>query len=106
MTSLAKIANSGPVTASGSSSRLIAFPTPPVPREPAHPEPSFHAPSLRPADIARRQSMAWPGLSVDNVQVTRHEPFEYEFRAPFHVAITPTDASNRQRRCWRCRRAR
>jgi len=86
MISLAKIAPSGPAAASGTSSRLIAFPTPPVPREPAHPEP-FRAPSLRPADIARRQSMAWPGLSVDNVQVTRHEPFEYGFRAPFHVLI-------------------
>ncbi len=92
MTSLAKIATSGPAAPSGSSSRLIAFPTPPVPREPAHPESAF-APSLRPADVARRQSMAWPGLCTDNVQVTRHEPFEYEFRGPFHLLIAYERAS-------------
>ena len=92
MTSLAKIAASGPA-ASGASSRVIAFPTPRAPCEPAHPEPAFHAPSLRPADVARRQSMTWPGLCVDNVQVTRHEPFEYEFRAPFHLLIAYERAS-------------
>ncbi|HEX9489087.1 MAG TPA: hypothetical protein VF930_02310, partial [Stellaceae bacterium] len=37
--------------------------------------------------------MAWPGLGADNVQVTRHDPFEYEFRAPFHVLIAYERAS-------------
>src|SRR5258708_40203836 len=77
MTSLARIATSGPA-ASDTSSRVIAFRTP---RAPVHPEPAFDRPSLRPADIARRQSMAWPSLCAVNVQVTRHDPFEYEFRA-------------------------
>jgi len=89
MTSLARIATSGPA-ASDTSSRVIAFRTP---RAPVHPEPAFDGPSLRPADIARRQSMAWPSLCAVNVQVTRHEPFEYEFRAPFHVLIAYEHAS-------------
>lgn len=55
--------------------------------------PAFPAPSLRPADIARRQSAAWSGLGADSVQVTRHEPFEYEFRAPFHLLIAYERAS-------------
>ena len=93
MTSLARIAPSEPTAASGRSSRVIAFPTPPAQREPAHPEPFFDGPSLRPADIARRQSMGWPGLGADNVQVTRQEPFEYEFRAPFHLLIAYERAS-------------
>src|SRR5258708_38195269 len=89
MTSLARIATSGPA-ASDTSSRVIAFRTP---RAPVHPEPAFDGPSLRPADIARRQSMAWPGLGAVNGQVTRHEPFEHEFRAPFHVLIPYEHAS-------------
>jgi AraC family transcriptional regulator len=90
MTNLAKIATSGPAAASGTSSRVIAFP---APREPAPLESSFQAPSLRPADIVMRQSMAWLGLAVENVHVTRHEPFEYEFRAPFHLLIAYERAS-------------
>jgi AraC family transcriptional regulator len=92
MTSLAKIANSG-AAASGASRRVIAFPSLRAPCEPAQTEPAFQAPSLRPADVARRQSMTWPGLCVDNVQVTRHEPFEYEFRAPCHLLIAYERAS-------------
>ncbi len=55
--------------------------------------PSLPAPSLCPADIARCRSAAWQGLGADSVQVTRHEPFEYEFRAPFHVLIAYERAS-------------
>src|SRR5258708_14289669 len=89
MTSLARIATSGPA-ASDTSSRVIAFRTPGAP---VNPEPAFDRPSRRPADIARRQSMAWPSLCAVNVQVTRHEPFEYEFRAPFHLLIAYEHAS-------------
>src|SRR5260221_11365399 len=92
MTSFAGTPPGGPA-ASGTSSRAITFCRPRAPREPVHPEPAFDGPSLRPADIARRQSMAWPGLGADNVQVTRHDPFEYEFRAPFHLLIASERAS-------------
>lgn len=91
-TSAAEIALSEPAAASGTSNRVIVFPVPRAP-VPAHLEPSFQAPSLRPADIVRRQSMAWAGLSAENVQVTKPEPFEYEFRAPFHLLIAYERAS-------------
>jgi AraC family transcriptional regulator len=41
-----------------------------------------------PSEIVRRHSAAWPGLLVETVQVLRHTPFEYGFRAPCHLLIT------------------
>src|SRR6266851_6265771 len=90
--SAAKVAISEPAAASGTSNRVIVFPAPRAP-VPAPLECSFQAPSLRPADIVRRQSMAWAGFSAENVQVMRDEPFEYEFRAPFHLLIAYERAS-------------
>jgi AraC-like DNA-binding protein len=86
MIGLANVATSAPAAPSGNSTNLIAFARRVQP-EPAHPVPSFEGPRLRPADIARRQCMAWRCLAAENVLVTRHEPFEYEFRAPFHLLI-------------------
>src|SRR6267143_5930720 len=40
-----------------------------------------------PSEIVRRHSAAWSGLHVDTVQVMRHTPFEYGFRAPCHLLI-------------------
>jgi AraC family transcriptional regulator len=40
-----------------------------------------------PAKIVRRHSAAWPGLHVETVQVMQHSPFEYGFRAPYHLLI-------------------
>ncbi len=40
-----------------------------------------------PAEIVRRHSAAWPGLRVETVQVMQHRPFEYGFRAPYHLLI-------------------
>jgi AraC family transcriptional regulator len=40
-----------------------------------------------PAEIVRRHSAAWPGLHVETVQVMQHRPFEYGFRAPYHLLI-------------------
>jgi AraC family transcriptional regulator len=90
--SAAELAISEPAAASSTVNRVIVFPAPRAP-VPAPLESSFQAPSLRPADIVRRQCMAWPGLVIENVQVTRHEPFEYEFRAPFHLLIAYERAS-------------
>ena len=67
---------------------------------PAHPIAEYHPPAwlhpdpearavvdYSPAEIVRRHSAAWPGLHVETVQVTRHKPFEYGFRAPCHLLI-------------------
>ena len=40
-----------------------------------------------PSEIVRRRSAAWSGLHVETVQVMRHTPFEYGFRAPCHLLI-------------------
>jgi AraC family transcriptional regulator len=40
-----------------------------------------------PSEIVRRHSAAWSGLHVETVQVMRHTPFEYGFRAPCHLLI-------------------
>src|SRR5580765_3998727 len=40
-----------------------------------------------PSEIVRRHSAAWSGLIVETVQVMRHRPFEYGFRAPCHLLI-------------------
>src|ERR1700687_4451710 len=40
-----------------------------------------------PSEIVRRHFAAWSGLHVETVQVMRHTPFEYGFRAPCHLLI-------------------
>src|SRR5258708_38323833 len=40
-----------------------------------------------PSEIVKRHSAALSGLLVETVQVTRHKPFEYGFRAPCHLLI-------------------
>ncbi len=42
---------------------------------------------ISPSGIVRRHSAAWSGLHVETVQVMRHTPFEYSFRAPCHLLI-------------------
>ena len=42
---------------------------------------------ISPPEIVRRHSTAWSGLNVETVQVMRHMPFEYGFRAPYHLLI-------------------
>ncbi|HEV7602713.1 MAG TPA: AraC family transcriptional regulator [Bradyrhizobium sp.] len=42
---------------------------------------------ISPPEIVRRHSAAWSGVHVETVQVTRHTPFEYGFRAPCHLLI-------------------
>lgn len=40
-----------------------------------------------PPDIARRRIAIWSGIQTDAVDVIRHAPFEYGFRAPRHLLI-------------------
>src|ERR1700716_1060571 len=42
-----------------------------------------------PSEIVRRHSAAWSALHVETIQVMRHTPFEYSFRAPCHLLIAP-----------------
>jgi AraC family transcriptional regulator len=57
---------------------------------PGRPIPDIESRSLvdiSPPEIVRRHSKAWSGLYAETVQVTRHTPFEYGFRAPCHLLI-------------------
>src|ERR1700682_6498704 len=59
-------------------------------RQSISPHPDLQAGSIvdiSPPEIVNRHSRAWLGLHVETVQVTRHTPFEYGFRAPFHLLI-------------------
>src|SRR5260370_42367186 len=53
-----------------------------------HPDPEARSiVDYSPSEIVRRHSAAWSGLQVETVQVVRHTPFEYGFRAPCHLLI-------------------
>jgi len=59
-------------------------------RPPARRRPDLEARSIvdiSPPEIVRRHSAAWSGVRVETVQVMRHMPFEYGFRAPYHLLI-------------------
>jgi AraC family transcriptional regulator len=70
------------------------------PTAPARPIAEYHPPAwlhpdlesrsivdFSPSEIVSRHSATWSGLRVETVQVTRHTPFEYGFRAPCHLLI-------------------
>jgi AraC family transcriptional regulator len=42
---------------------------------------------ISPSEVVRRHSAAWSGLQVETVQLMRHTPFEYGFRAARHLLI-------------------
>src|SRR5438105_12258562 len=42
---------------------------------------------ISPPEIVRRHSKAWSGFQAETVQIMRHTPFEYGFRAPCHLLI-------------------
>jgi AraC family transcriptional regulator len=42
---------------------------------------------ISPPEIVRRHSASWSGVHVEAVEVMRHTPFEYGFRAPCHLLI-------------------
>lgn len=73
--------------ASGRSANVAALAMLRALREPTHPDSPLPTLRLRPADTAERQTMAWRGLTIENIQMGRHEPFEYEFHAPVHMLI-------------------
>jgi AraC family transcriptional regulator len=59
-------------------------------RPPARRHPDLEARRVvdySPCEIVRRHSAAWSGLLVETVQLRRHKPFEYGFRAPCHLLI-------------------
>jgi AraC family transcriptional regulator len=60
------------------------------PHPPARLHPGSEARSIvdySPSEIVKRHSAAWPGLCVETVHVMQHSPFEYGFRAPWHLLI-------------------
>src|ERR1700720_2904571 len=74
------------------SASVAPSPAPPVAeyRQPAEPHPGHQARSMvdfSPPEIVKRNSAAWSGMLVENIQVTQHRPFEYGFRAPCHLLI-------------------
>jgi AraC family transcriptional regulator len=74
------------------SAALAPSPAPPIveyhPPEWRHPDlESRSIVDISPSEIVRRHSAAWSGLHVETVQVMRHTPFEYGFRAPCHLLI-------------------
>jgi AraC family transcriptional regulator len=74
------------------SASLVPPPSRPIAdyHPPAWLHPNLEAGSIvdfSPSEIVRRHSAGWSGLHVETVQVTRHMPFEYGFRAPCHLLI-------------------
>jgi AraC family transcriptional regulator len=43
--------------------------------------------TFAPPSIVRQQTAAWNGIHVDNVELVRHEPFDYVFEGPDHLLI-------------------
>src|ERR1700732_3749060 len=80
-------------TKSNQSAPLTPLAAPPMIAEyrpPARLHPDLEDRSIvdySPSEIVRRHSAAWSGLHVETVQVMRHTPFEYGFRAPCHLLI-------------------
>ena len=85
------MASSAETTLNQSASLLPPPARPAAERHPLaglHPEPEARSiVDYSPSEIVRRHSAAWSGLIVETVQVTRHTPFEYGFRAPCHLLI-------------------
>jgi AraC family transcriptional regulator len=56
----------------------------------ARPQPHFESRPLvniSPPEIAKRRSTTWSGFRGETVQIMRHAPFEYGFRASWHLLI-------------------
>jgi AraC family transcriptional regulator len=52
-----------------------------------HPDEPRSIVDFSPSEIFSRRSATWSGLHVETVQVMRHTPFEYGFRAPCHLLV-------------------
>src|SRR6266436_10344297 len=69
---------------------LLPPPMRPVAEPTAWPDRNLEPRSLvdiSPPEIVRRHSATWSGLHAETVQVMRHAPFEYGYRAPWHLLI-------------------
>jgi AraC family transcriptional regulator len=49
---------------------------------------------IAPPSIALHQVAAWDGIQAENVEIIRHEPFDYEFTGPRHL-LTATERAAR-----------
>jgi AraC family transcriptional regulator len=86
------MASAAETTLKDQSACLVPLPTHPIAelQPAAWLQPDLEARSIvdySPSEIVRRHSAAWSGLHVETVQVMRHKPFEYGFRAPCHLLI-------------------
>src|SRR5215475_12399244 len=43
--------------------------------------------AFAPPSVLRRQTAAWGAVQAESVDVLRHEPFDYQFRASRHLLI-------------------
>lgn len=50
---------------------------------------------ITPSDIARRNIARWSGIQTDAVEITKFEPFEVSFHAPFHLLLVAERAERR-----------
>jgi AraC family transcriptional regulator len=74
------------------SAGLLPASVPPIGeyRRAEHPRRDLETPSIvdiSPSEIVKRRSSAWSGMIVETVEIMRHKPFEYRFRAPCHLLI-------------------
>jgi AraC family transcriptional regulator len=58
---------------------------------PTAPPPSIV--KISPSDIVRRRSASWSAIQADTIEVTRREPFEYEFQAWRHLLVVSERAA-------------
>ena len=56
---------------------------------------TFAGVSVSPGAIVKRRLAAWRGIAVEILQVTRHQPFEFRWRAPQHMLIAVQRAERR-----------
>jgi AraC family transcriptional regulator len=49
-----------------------------------------------PSNIVRRQIANWRGIKSDSIQVVRHEPFEYRYKADRHLLVLSERAERDQ----------
>jgi AraC family transcriptional regulator len=84
------MASSAQATLDQSASRPPRVPPIPEYHPPARSQPGVEVRSsvaFSQPEIITRHSAALPGMHVETVQVMRHTPFEYGFRAPWHLLI-------------------
>src|SRR5262249_24123508 len=72
---------------SGQKTRAVAVPGDQVMDDLGIPTTGSPVVAFAPPSVLRRQSAAWEAVEVENVEVLRHEPFEYKSTATRHLLI-------------------